>query len=312
MGRLLGRIWVGFTTALIAFISYSSQIFIIWPWYGRELTTELLVLLVPFNFLVGMLYWNYYLCVATDPGRVPKNWQPDVSSGEGYEVKKLTGGPRHCRTCNLYKPPRAHHCRQCRRCVLRMDHHCPWVNNCVGHFNYGYFIRFLFYVDVACMYHLTMVTKRVFHAMAAEYYEQPESLEFIFIVMNYVTCVPVILAVGAFSIYHFYCLMSNTTTIEGWEKDKVATMVRRGKIHEVKFPYDLGKKQNIITVLGPNPLFWCWPSIPPGNGLSFRVSAQDGKFIELRDGYPYGRRGRDVDVATPIDEEEEWDMEHQA
>jgi len=35
------------------------------------------------------------------------------------------------------------------------------------------------------------------------------------------------------SIYHFYCLSTNTTTIEGWEKDKVATLVRRGKIHEV-------------------------------------------------------------------------------
>ena len=39
------------------------------------------------------------------------------------------------------------------------------------------------------------------------------------------------------SLYHFYCLATNTTTIEGWEKDKVATLVRRGKIHEVKFPY---------------------------------------------------------------------------
>lgn len=24
--------------------------------------------------LVGMLYWNYYLAVVTDPGRVPRNW----------------------------------------------------------------------------------------------------------------------------------------------------------------------------------------------------------------------------------------------
>lgn len=30
--------------------------------------------------------------------------------------------------------------------------------------------------------------------------------------------------------------MGNTTTIEGWEKDKVATMVRRGKISEVCIP----------------------------------------------------------------------------
>ena len=50
MGRLLGRLFVTFTTALILFISYTPQIFIIWPWYGRELSIELLALLVPFKY----------------------------------------------------------------------------------------------------------------------------------------------------------------------------------------------------------------------------------------------------------------------
>jgi hypothetical protein len=74
------------------------------------------------------------------------------------------------------------------------------------------------------------------------------------IVLNYVTCVPVLLCVGGFryelrffvffetradlnSLYHISCLLNNTTTIEGWEKDKVATLVRNGKIREIKFPY---------------------------------------------------------------------------
>lgn len=39
---------------------------------------------------------------------------------EGYEVKKLTRGPRYCRTCENYKPPRAHHCRQCKKYVLHL------------------------------------------------------------------------------------------------------------------------------------------------------------------------------------------------
>jgi hypothetical protein len=94
MGRLLGRLFVAFTTGLICFISYTPQIFIMWPWYGREFSMELLTLLVPFKYdlcnptctvlqhshetfksiLVGILLYNYYLCVTTDPGGVPDGW----------------------------------------------------------------------------------------------------------------------------------------------------------------------------------------------------------------------------------------------
>ncbi|KAI0078856.1 zf-DHHC-domain-containing protein [Panus rudis PR-1116 ss-1] len=276
MGRLTGRLFVGFTLCLICFIAYSSQIFIIWPWYGHVLSVELITLLLPFNVLVGMLLWNYYLCVVTDPGQVPKDWTPDPQDDTAIEVKKLTKGPRYCRTCRVYKPPRAHHCRQCNRCVLRMDHHCPWVNNCVGHFNYGHFVRFLFYVDLACSYHLFMVTRRVLYYTNGRFWDEPSAQELIFIILNYVTCVPVILAVGAFSIYHFYSLMGNTTTIEGWEKDKAATLMRRGKIREVRFPYNLGLRRNIASVMGDNPLLWCWPTVPPGNGLRYPLAEGHG------------------------------------
>ncbi|KAF9778223.1 zf-DHHC-domain-containing protein [Thelephora terrestris] len=276
MGKLIGRIFVCFTTILISFNGYSSQYFVIWPWYGKEVSLDLLGLIIPFNVLLAMLWWNYYLCIVTDPGRVPPQWEPDVSDKQGFEVNRV-GNPRYCRKCKRYKPPRAHHCKDCKVCILRMDHHCPWVNNCLGQHNYAYFIRFLFYVDLACSYHLLMITYRVLSTAEGNYWIEPDTIEVFFIVLNYVTCIPVLVGVGIFSLYHFYCLMGNSTTIEGWEKDKVATLVRRGEIREVKFPYNLGRVKNIKAVLGPNPLLWCWPTAPPGDGLSYEI-IQDGEY----------------------------------
>ncbi|KAL4070666.1 zf-DHHC-domain-containing protein [Scleroderma citrinum] len=279
MHAFLGRLIISFVLFLILFPVLSSQVYIIWPWYGRVWSVELICLLLPFNLIAAMLLQSYYLCIMTDPGKVPGGWEPDISTGDGLEVKKLTGSPRFCRTCNKYKPPRAHHCRQCHRCVLRMvvDHHCPWVNNCIGHFNFGHFLRFLFYVDICCSYHLAMVTRRVFWSMGRRYFDEPTVTDLIFIVMNYVTVLPVILCVGAMSLYHVYGFLTNTTTIERLEKDRAATLKRHGKIHEVKYPYDLGAWRNVTSMLGNNPLLWCCPLAPQGTGLKFQLSGEVGE-----------------------------------
>ncbi|GAA5938503.1 DHHC family palmitoyltransferase [Sporobolomyces koalae] len=272
MGKLLGRLWVGGTVLLISFIGFTSQLWVILPSYPEGLRdSNLLKLLAPFNVLLALLYWNYYLTVTTNPGTVPKGWEPDwreIETGQA-EVKKLTGTARFCRTCQAYKPPRAHHCRQCRTCVLKMDHHCPWVNNCVGHHNYGHFVRFLFYVDIACSYHLFMITKRAFGVTVFQ--RAPTTFQIVMLILNYTACVPVLLIVGIFSLFHFWTALTNTTTIEGWEKDKVASLKRRGKIRQYRYPYHLGYWNNLKDVLGPNPWSWWFPQSAPGNGLTYKV-----------------------------------------
>lgn len=147
MGKILGRIVVTITVGLISFIAFSSQLFIIWPWYGRELSVDLLKLLVPFKCatlaqtfldILKLIHSTQHtgwaallellaMCPRrpwTCPHRMGKLssfrfpverelhlclffQKPDVNSAEGYEVKKLTGTPRFCRSCREYKPPRA-------------------------------------------------------------------------------------------------------------------------------------------------------------------------------------------------------------
>lgn len=105
LGTLLTSGRVGFTISLISFIAYSSQIFVIWPWYGSALSIDLLKLLVPFkcvcpssflprisarcgradrltqgSLLVFMIFWNYRLCVKTAPGAVPQGWVSETQA----------------------------------------------------------------------------------------------------------------------------------------------------------------------------------------------------------------------------------------
>jgi len=72
---------------------------------------------------------------------------------------------RLCRRCKAFKPQRAHHCSVCGRCIIKMDHHCPWVNNCVGIGNHKYFLLFVFYTFLSCIYAISLIVFRFMTCM---------------------------------------------------------------------------------------------------------------------------------------------------
>lgn len=75
----------------------------------------------------------------------------------------------------------------------------------------------------------------------------------IILVVNMIALVPIILSVGCLSMYQYYCLLYNTSTIESWEKEKVATMIRRGKIREVRSCHALDKTKRTKGAVSVNP-----------------------------------------------------------
>ncbi|KAK4232356.1 putative palmitoyltransferase [Podospora fimiseda] len=112
----------------------------------------------------------YYICVssflhasASDPGILPRNlhrfpppeenddpWRPGPPTTEWTLIKSAERSTaamevptKYCRTCQIWRPPRAHHCRLCDNCIETQDHHCVWLNNCVGRRNYRYFFTFI-------------------------------------------------------------------------------------------------------------------------------------------------------------------------
>lgn len=61
---------------------------------------------------------------------------------------------------------------------------------------------------------------------------EPTTTQIVMLVLNYTACVPVLIAVGVFSLFHLWSVVTNTTTIESWEKDRAVSLKRRGKIRE--------------------------------------------------------------------------------
>lgn len=103
-----------------------------------------------------------------EPGIVPRDMIPpaemDPSKLSLAETTSMLAEkkpiPRICKRCKTVKPINAHHCSSCGRCIIRMDHHCPWVNNCVAIMNQKYFLLFLLYTFLCCVYSGVLLVAR--------------------------------------------------------------------------------------------------------------------------------------------------------
>ena len=74
------------------------------------------------------------------PGRANDSAESGVGAATPTAMEVPT---KYCKSCNIWRPPRAHHCRVCDACIETQDHHCVWLNNCVGRRNYRYFFTYV-------------------------------------------------------------------------------------------------------------------------------------------------------------------------
>ncbi|KAI8069973.1 DHHC palmitoyltransferase-domain-containing protein [Gongronella butleri] len=273
-----GRYIVGCVSVLIGSLALTAQWGVLAPVLGGWGSSWTHKVLLPLNLGLVCLTYYYYLAINTEAGHVPDGWEPPYSIVHGDEpldVSKGATGPRFCRTCDAYKPPRSHHCRVCQQCVLRMDHHCPWINNCVGHGNYAYFLRFIFSVNLTCSYALALLVWRLYHILDMNSLQNrlhPVTvLEMILIVYDVVGVFIVLFSVGILGLYHIYCLARGQTSIEAGERANVRRLVKKRKIPPVDFPYDVGILANVSSVLGPSIVAWFLPRPSPGDGLTFAI-----------------------------------------
>ncbi|KAM7185635.1 palmitoyltransferase ERF2 [Naviculisporaceae sp. PSN 640] len=92
--------------------------------------------------------------------RSPPSKHSSSSSGEGGQ-SAMEVPVKYCKTCQVWRPPRAHHCRLCDSCIETVDHHCVWINNCVGRRNYRQFFTFIVSATVGCLFILSSCLAQV-------------------------------------------------------------------------------------------------------------------------------------------------------
>jgi len=82
----------------------------------------------------------------------PQNGAPMMYARRPSTTPVLLPEYRYCNKDGFVKPMRAHHCRACGTCILKYDHHCPWIGQCVGAHNHKFFVHFLQWACLFCMW----------------------------------------------------------------------------------------------------------------------------------------------------------------
>jgi hypothetical protein len=97
-------------------------------------------------------YYSYYKACVENPGIISNEKQAKkLTKVYPYDDALYTRN-KDCSTCKFVKPARSRHCRVCNVCIEVHDHHCIWINQCVGRGNMRWFMLFLFFHVIICLY----------------------------------------------------------------------------------------------------------------------------------------------------------------
>jgi palmitoyltransferase ZDHHC9/14/18 len=195
---------------------------------------------------------------------------------------------KFCKTCNIWRPPRAHHCRVCNNCVESQDHHCVWLNNCVGKRNYRYFFAFIstalllgLYLIAVSLTHILIWRKdnHTSFATAVNHLRVPFAMVFYGLIG---AAYPAIL-LG----YHLYLAIRGETTREHLNGKKFLPVDRHRPFSQKNLV------KNIAAVL-------CRPRPPTYLQTKARYMAGDQRFKTERGIAPrVGQNGVEMDSVPP-------------
>ncbi|XP_050440057.1 palmitoyltransferase ZDHHC20-A-like [Adelges cooleyi] len=281
---------------LLCILAWSYYAYVYHLCLNQIQDTETIVpFLLIYHIILLFFLWSYFKTIYTEPGCVPQEFKLSDEALEEFdklpidlarqsivlrEVSKnlpimtfsnsdrnYFSDIRYCNKCRIVKPDRAHHCRVCGKCVLKMDHHCPWINNCVSYSNYKFFILFLIYGLLMCIYVASTTVQFVlkFWDTTSVIRLQGPWYKIHINTLFYIASVGSIILFSMLAI-HIYLISKNRTTIE---YRRIPKFVERYD----KNGFNLGCFKNIQEVFGREFLLWPFPiNTSLGNGVSFPVN----------------------------------------
>lgn len=284
---------------IVAIIAYSYYAYVIQLcFYAVENIIERVSYLFIYHAIFVMFMWSYWQTVFTKIGVVPEEFKPayaeivKLESEQSEDNQRLMlefiardlpivcrtkdGFIRYCKKCHHIKPDRSHHCSVCEACVLKMDHHCPWFNNCVSYTNYKFFILFLGYTVLYCLF---IAATSLRYCVKIWEGSIEVSGRYHIIILFFA---PALFAASLIFLFAYHChlISVNRSTLEYLRKPTFQTGADRDG-------FNLGWHANFVEIFGEDVGKWFLPiSSSLGNGVSFPTRMQAGSFYNsMRNAY---------------------------
>ncbi|MEE6497103.1 hypothetical protein FKM82_002598 [Ascaphus truei] len=271
--RSCQRVFSWLPVLIIALVLLWSYYAYVWELCLVTLTNPLekVGYLIVFHWLFLLFVWTYWKAIFTPPKQPTKKFLLCYTDKERYDneelpeaqrqilaevAKKLpvctrtgSGAIRFCDRCQVVKPDRCHHCSVCGMCVLKMDHHCPWVNNCVGFSNYKFFLLFLAYSMLYCIYIACTVFRYFLLYWTGELSNGRSKFHVLF--LFFVSLMFFISLMFLFG-YHCWLVSLNRTTLEAFSAPVFQSGPNKNGFH-------LGILKNLEQVFGKQRKLWLIP-----------------------------------------------------
>ncbi|KAG8134679.1 hypothetical protein E2320_007773 [Naja naja] len=232
---------------------------------------EKMVCLIAYHLFFMMFLWSYWKTIFTLPMNPSKEFHLSYSDKELMEreprnethqevlkraakdlpisTRTMSGAIRYCDRCQLIKPDRCHHCSVCDK-----------VNNCVGFSNYKFFLLFLAYSLLYCLF---IFATELQHFIRFWTNGLPDTQAKFHIMFLFFAAAMFSISLSSLFGYHCWLVSKNKSTLEAFR----APVFRHGTD---KNGFHLGFSKNLREVFGDEKKYWLLPIFTSlGDGCSF-------------------------------------------